>query len=146
MKSLDSRFVDLEIQCWVPPHRVVTPVSGFTELGEHILWREFKQCNQHPSSSQSHQASLRSKELEQTLFCWQMQCMHTTSYGPSADYFQFHNYISIIPLTIPSCFIKKQRATMALCKPDEIVKEMVICLWNISSANPETGVTTQRLF
>ena len=51
-----------------------------------------------------------------------MQRMHTVSYGPSADYFRFHNYISTIPLTIPSCFIKKQRATMALCKPDEIVK------------------------
>ena len=62
--------------------------------------------------------------------------------------------ISIIPLTIPLSFIKKQRATMALCKPDEIVRGMmdgdmfVNCLHSTltSSVYPETGLITQRLY
>ena len=92
--------------------------------GEYILWKEFKQCNHHPSYSQSHQVSLWSKELEQTLVCWLIR-MHAYRFLSSICWLRFHIYISIIPSQFHNASIKKQRATTGLCKPNEIVSRMM---------------------
>ena len=131
---------------------MVTPVSRFIELVT-ICYEE----NLHivitipPSSLQFHQLSFIRKPRASTDTCLLANAQNSTSYGSFGGYYQFNNYPSF-PSEFHQATTDKCRSVVDLgflMKCDRNVGEqwMVICfLMVINSLNPETGVTTQRLF